>query len=38
MVELLNFYNVEKYSFVNVLKFPELRAAIKDATDWMTFP
>lgn len=34
MIELLNFYGVEEYSFVNVLEFPELRAAIKEATQW----
>ena len=38
MVELLKFYDIEEYGFVDVLQFTELRPAIKEATEWMTFP
>ena len=38
IAEVLKFYDVQEYSFVNVLSNEELRPAIKSFSDWPTFP
>ena len=38
IAEVLKFYDVQEYSFVNVLGHEELRGAIKEFSDWPTFP
>lgn len=38
VIETLKFYDINKYSFVNVMAFVDLRNTIKEITDWPTFP
>jgi glutaredoxin-related protein len=36
--EILKFYKINDFSYMNVLAQEDLRSIIKKATDWPTFP